>query len=364
MFESVLAFGAQPGHGGPIYIYEALSRTAIRNLRDVSEESKRSSYVSAGQMICADLCEGSCNGSHCNGPFLRLQSYDGGFLFVNKHDQKLFKKVEPETGLWALKVVSEVGIALRQQPFDNHGNVNMKLNWMVKPLLPFPKGYIVICDVKVTSSKGQEFYRVQGTTGWVFPTRYQSASISEKKYTMMEEVSVDGALSRITSDCKSEGENALSLEAIRLNATYRDLIEVQHNVTSRVIAFEKHRGHGTELGPVRINVYYTTGTVGTCLCHPKQGKTQLFRRKCTIHDLVEIFEHPRWHSGRGYQTKSNSSVLALSSSSVNDDDESSALRYNLLNVEAEIAKLVHARKEMLEALVASERPRLASAIAK
>ena len=29
---------------------------------------------------------------------------------------------------------------------------------------------------------------------------------------------------------------------------------------------------------IRINVYYTTQTVGTCLNHPKKGKTQLFRR--------------------------------------------------------------------------------------
>lgn len=54
---------------------------------------------------------------------------------------------------------------------------------------------------------------------------------------------------------------------------------------------------------VRFNVYYTTGTVGTCLDHPVQGKTQLFRRTVTVEELGSIFDHPRMHTGRGYQRK-------------------------------------------------------------
>ena len=49
------------------------------------------------------------------------------------------------------------------------------------------------------------------------------------------------------------------------------------------------------------NVYYTTGTVATCLNHPRQGKTQLFRRNMTLPDLKSIFQNPRVHSGVGYQ---------------------------------------------------------------
>ena len=54
-------------------------------------------------------------------------------------------------------------------------------------------------------------------------------------------------------------------------------------------------------GGGRINVYYSTGTVGTCLDHPRQGKTQLFRRNVDLAMLREIFRDPRVHTVMGYQ---------------------------------------------------------------
>ena len=39
------------------------------------------------------------------------------------------------------------------------------------------------------------------------------------------------------------------------------------------------------------------GTVGTCVDHPRQGKTQLFRRHQTLHSLEDIFYNPRVHTG-------------------------------------------------------------------
>ena len=40
-----------------------------------------------------------------------------------------------------------------------------------------------------------------------------------------------------------------------------------------------------------------TGTVGTCMDHPNQGKTQLFRRDQTLDSLSAIFKNPRVHTG-------------------------------------------------------------------
>ena len=54
---------------------------------------------------------------------------------------------------------------------------------------------------------------------------------------------------------------------------------------------------------VRINVYYTTGTVGTCLEHPTQGRTQMFRRNVTLAELEGIFRYPRVHTGKGYKQR-------------------------------------------------------------
>lgn len=64
--------------------------------------------------------------------------------------------------------------------------------------------------------------------------------------------------------------------------------EVQFNHDSRVIGFVR--------GVERVNVYYTTGTVGTCIDHPRRGQTQLFRRNQSMHDLAQIFNNPRVHT--------------------------------------------------------------------
>ena len=54
-------------------------------------------------------------------------------------------------------------------------------------------------------------------------------------------------------------------------------------------------------GAVRLNFWLTTGTVGSYLEHPQQGKTQLFRRDVTMEEAEDLFENPRIHTGRGYR---------------------------------------------------------------
>ena len=68
--------------------------------------------------------------------------------------------------------------------------------------------------------------------------------------------------------------------------------EIDFNDVSKVLGFRKET--------IRINVYYTTQTVGTCLNHPKRGKSQLFRRDVNWKQLENIFENPRRHTGKGY----------------------------------------------------------------
>jgi len=54
---------------------------------------------------------------------------------------------------------------------------------------------------------------------------------------------------------------------------------------------------------VRVNVYYTKMTVGTCLDHPTKKKTQLFRKNVSMGQLEKIFDNPRVHTGKGYYKK-------------------------------------------------------------
>lgn len=51
----------------------------------------------------------------------------------------------------------------------------------------------------------------------------------------------------------------------------------------------------------RINYWECTGTVGTCIDHPKQGRTQLFRKYVYGEQLEAIFKNPRVHTGKGYK---------------------------------------------------------------
>ena len=56
--------------------------------------------------------------------------------------------------------------------------------------------------------------------------------------------------------------------------------------------------------PARINIYLTKMTVGTCINHPKKGKTQLFRKRVNSDLMKKIFANPRVHTPHGYRTKS------------------------------------------------------------
>lgn len=54
---------------------------------------------------------------------------------------------------------------------------------------------------------------------------------------------------------------------------------------------------------MRINVYATKMTVATCLNHPTQGRTQLYRKNVTPQELNKIFKNPRVHTNKGYKRK-------------------------------------------------------------
>lgn len=71
--------------------------------------------------------------------------------------------------------------------------------------------------------------------------------------------------------------------------------EIDFQPNNRMISFSK--------GRMRLNVYYTTLTVASCLAHPTKGKTQLFRKCSNLIEVEKIFINPRVHTNRGYYTK-------------------------------------------------------------
>jgi hypothetical protein len=90
----------------------------------------------------------------------------------------------------------------------------------------------------------------------------------------------------------------MPIEDVRSLAASHGYKEIQHNAASRVVSFHD------DVRDTKVNVYYTTGTVGTCVNHPTQGKTQLFRRGVhTDENLSTIFHNPRVHTNSGYKLR-------------------------------------------------------------
>ena len=89
-------------------------------------------------------------------------------------------------------------------------------------------------------------------------------------------------------------EETLELENISLMAQVYGWIPIPN--TAMLASFRRKRA--------RINIWrdkFGTLTVGTALVHPRQGKTQLFRRRVNGKLLESIFENPRVHTGVGYK---------------------------------------------------------------
>jgi hypothetical protein len=115
----------------------------------------------------------------------------------------------------------------------------------------------------------------------------------------------------------------LPITDVRNLARLCKLQEIQFNQTSRVLSFRSCTSTGAANSSARFNVYYSTGTVGTYLNHPRQGKTQLFRRNVSLDLLQDIFNNPRIHTDFGYQRTSCSSKRSnnIFDGDDNDDDD-------------------------------------------
>jgi hypothetical protein len=146
---------------------------------------------------------------------------------------------------------------------------------------------------------------------------------------------------------------ALALEEVRFLAESFDLREIEHDATAQVVAFEHHRDEKATVAKAtfantkssassssssstngnscssnslsntntdantntntdnrtRINVWYSTGTVGTYVQHARQGKLQLFRRNVSLGLLSKVFRNPRVntiHTDYGYHVSQDS----------------------------------------------------------
>ena len=189
----------------------------------------------------------------------------------------------------------------------------------------FEHGSLVICDRKIAASSGVNFYRAKGTDGWVFDKRDGRDMMTLQR----------------TKPKSDQSRTGWTPEFVRGAASaIGGLTEIDFNEASRMLSFSKEEEYST----IRINVYYTTQTIGTAMNHPKQGRTQVFRRNCTTTELSEILKNPRMHSGHGYHNKRK---IARIDKELEIDPEVE-LRNSLADVGDSIAALLKRRRRLVD----------------
>ena len=232
-----------------------------------------------------------------------------------------------------MKVVNSDGIRLRRHPVDKN------LSFLFMPIF-YARGKIIRCSHMVQASSGIRFYRVEGTDGWVFDKRDGRAMLT----LISEEESNLGHLDMFDG---FNGHSWTPAFVRGIASTIPGISEISVNKKSRLISFESNTS-----ADVRINVYYTTRTIGTALKHPTQGKTQLFRRNCTREELALILQYPRVHTGKGYkqgykQRPSESDVYFTVFGPGYKADEEADYRNALLELDREMAAMNTKRRDIL-----------------
>ncbi len=156
----------------------------------------------------------------------------------------------------------------------------------------------------------------------------------------------------------------MSLQLVRTAAVEANppWLEVYVDESSKVVSFER-----TSMGiAYSLNVYFTSGTIGTILEHPAQGKMQLFRTECDVKMLKNIMENPRMHIERGYQRRGPMPVaIAVPLSAVPSDlgTEEQSLDEHLKALDCELEGIaahrdfLSKRWEILKAERMKEKPK-------
>lgn len=322
----------QIGH----FVYRAVTKLAIRREPSVDDKSKTPRALRQGDLVAINAIRKSPHGSQ-NGSFLRLN--DGsGWLFERKRGESMMVPVHIQTGSWTLKVVNEFGIAVRRQPIDCEEMRSSKI---------YPADSIVHCDKMVMSESGVKFYLLEKTDNdWVFDMR--------DGYPMMAMQTSIGP----TEEISFTSSTSWTPDFVRgIAVSVEDLTEIAFTPASRLISFKS-------FGGTRINVYYTTRTVGTAIDHPFQGKTQLFRRNCSASELLEIFKNPRVHTGRGYKRRKSSVDSPIVSTTYGSGilvEEEEEVRNDVLDCDQEIQKLLKKRAGLLSIIQSSDLKRTEAA---
>jgi hypothetical protein len=147
----------------------------VRSQPSIDAEDKTMLEFEVGELVSIDLIQHTTDPN--NGPYLRLADMSG-WLFWNCLGQERMRKVDMERGLFETYVDNfPHGQYLRRHPVTSSD-----LDYEVDgEAVLYQCGTKLFCDAKVVHpSNGIMFYRVQGTSGWVFDQKLGPDGIPER----------------------------------------------------------------------------------------------------------------------------------------------------------------------------------------
>lgn len=269
-----------------LFCYKATSGAVVRHRPNCSELTKTDYAVLAHEMVVVDLVRESpyANG---NGPFLRLA--DGsGWLFERKLGDLAMESVSIDAGKWVLSVLNNpVGMKLRKQPVDSQKNTFDTV---------YSFGDMVECDRRVINHIGVKFYRVQGTTGWLFDQR--------------DGVPMLCVLSEDVSKNSNEIENdkVVKLPSWHPNfvrgvaATIPGTKELSYQSAGQILTFDN-------ADSIQLKVFCASRTMCSIFEHSSKGTVKHFLRNCEIKDVCNALQMDLVESIISYDKFQNESEL-------------------------------------------------------
>lgn len=236
-----------------LFAYRALRNLAFRERPDCTEESKTAGTVLKNELVVADMVRESPVENSGNGPFMRVT--DGsGWLFVNMLHEPIMEQVPIRRGKWILTVLNDPqGLKLQKQPLDCPDNTMEGVTYAF--------GTIVECDRKL-SNQGVNFYRVTGTTGWLFDMKQGHPMLSLLKS------------DEVTTVLETESWDINYVRGIA--ATVHSVSEKDFDQDLKVLSFSRPDGP-------TVKVYCDTRTVGCMIDDWKR-----FEHHCTVQMVFNL----------------------------------------------------------------------------
>jgi hypothetical protein len=245
-----------------------------------------------------------------------------------------------QRGYWVFAVLNDpVGMVLRKQPMDCQDKIFVEAIYKT--------GEFVECDRKITNSAGVNFYRVQGTAGWLFDKRNGVPMLN----LLSEDISnddVDDDIVKFT---------AWAPDFVRgVAATVEGVKELYYQKPGQILTYENTDG-------IVVKIFCTTRTMCSIFQHSSKGTIKFFIRDCTPQDIIVTLQMDLIETIISFDKFNGESISSPKNSNTEekkDDDvvvsrtalvkEEETLRLRLLVCESEI-NAAHARRRELLSLI-------------